>query len=273
MQNIKKFFTVFIFFAIIVMKGISAENQKDYKVLIGMAPDKAMNLKGIKTLVIDAEFFSEEEVARLHANGNTNILSYLNIGSIETFRDDYAAFADTALGDYENWDEEKWVNVADKRWQKRIKSKAQLLLQKGIDGFFLDNADVYYQYQTPEIYQGLMSLLYEIHQEHKPIIINGGDTFITEAMLHNSLKGVVTGVNQESVFTEIHFKTHTFGVKSAEEREYFLEYLAQCKTYGLTVYLLEYGANKKLEKEIKAYCERNGFIYDISHSLQLDKPF
>ena len=273
MQNIKKFFTVFIFFAIIVMKGISAENQKDYKVLIGMAPDKAMNLKGIKTLAIDAEFFSEEEVARLHANGNTNILSYLNIGSIETFRDDYKEFEEIALGDYQNWDEEKWVNVADKRWQKRIKNKAQLLLQKGIDGFFLDNADVYYRYQTPAIYQGLMSILQEIHQEHKPIIINGGDTFITEAIKQNAISGIVTGVNQESVFTEIHFKTNTFGVKSAAEREYFFEYLAQCKTYGLTVYLLEYGANKKLEKEIKAYCERNGFIYDISPSVELDKLF
>ena len=273
MQNIKKFFTVFIFFAIIVMKGMSAENQKDYKVLIGMAPDKAMNLKGIKTLVIDAEFFSEEEVARLHANGNTNILSYLNIGSIETFRDDYKEFEEIALGDYENWDEEKWVNVADKRWQKRIKNKAQLLLQKGIDGFFLDNADVYYQYQTPAIYQGLMSILREIHQEHKPIIINGGDTFITEAIKQNAISGIVTGVNQESVFTEIHFKTNTFGVKSAAEREYFFEYLAQCKTYGLTVYLLEYGATKKLTKEIKAYCERNGFIYDISPSVELDKLF
>ena len=273
MQNIKKFFTVFIFFAIIVMKGMSAENQKDYKVLIGMAPDKAMNLKGIKTLVIDAEFFSEEEVARLHANGNTNILSYLNIGSIETFRDDYKEFEEIALGDYENWDEEKWVNVADKRWQKRIKNKAQLLLQKGIDGFFLDNADVYYQYQTPAIYQGLMSILREIHQEHKPIIINGGDTFITEAIKQNAISGIVTGVNQESVFTEIHFKTNTFGVKSAAEREYFFEYLAQCKTYGLTVYLLEYGATKKLTKEINAYCEHNGFIYDISPSVELDKLF
>ena len=170
-------------------------------------------------------------------------------------------------------DEEKWVNVADKRWQKRIKNKAQLLLQKGIDGFFLDNADVYYRYQTPAIYQGLMSILREIHQEHKPIIINGGDTFITEAIKQNAISGIVTGVNQESVFTEIHFKTNTFGVKSAAEREYFFEYLAQCKTYGLTVYLLEYGANKKLEKEIKAYCKRNGFIYDISYSVELDKLF
>ena len=273
MRNQKLTCLFVIFFTIIVINGISAEKKQDYKVLIGMDHEKVMQLKEIKTLVIDAEFFSQEDIAQLHKNGNVHIFSYLNIGSIETFRDDYAAFADTALGDYENWDEEKWINVADKRWQKRIRNKAQLLSQKGIGGFFLDNADVYYQYQTPEIYQGLMSLLQEIHQEHKPIIINGGDTFITEAIKQNAIKGIVTGVNQESVFTEIHFKTHTFGAKSAAKREYFLEYLAQCKTYGLTVYLLEYGANKKLEKEIKTYCERNGFIYDISHSLQLDKAF
>mgnify|MGYP000907132787 CR=1 FL=1 len=273
MKNIKYLYMVFIFFSVIVIKGMAAENNKQYKVLIGMAPDKAVNLKGIKTLVIDAEFFSQEDIAQLHKNGNVHIFSYLNIGSIETFRDDYAAFADIALGHYENWDEEQWVNVADKRWQKRIKHKAQLLSQKGIDGFFLDNADVYYHYHTPEIYQGLTALLREIHTENKPIIINGGDTFITEAMQQDSIKGIVNGVNQESVFTEIHFKTNTFGVKSAAEWEYFFEYLAQCKTYGLTVYVLEYGATKKLTEEIKAYCKRNGFTYDISYSVELDKLF
>ena len=262
-----------LFFVFIVTNGIFAESQKNYKVLIGMEPEQAVQLKGITTLVIDAEFFSQEDIAQLHKNGNTHIFSYLNIGAIETFRDDYAAFAGSALGQYENWAEEQWVNVADRRWQQRIKSKAQLLSQKGINGFFLDNADVYYQYQTPEIYQGLMTILRDIHTEHKPIIINGGDTFITEAIQHNSIKGIVNGVNQESVFTEIHFKSNTFGAKAAEERAYFMEYLEQCKRYGLTVYILEYGATKKLTKEIATYCERNGFIYDISPSLQLDKPF
>ena len=118
-----------------------------------------------------------------------------------------------------------------------------------------------------------MALLREIHTENKPIIINGGDTFITEAMQQDSIKGIVNGINQESVFTEIHFKNNTFGAKPVEDRGYFMEYLAQCKTYGLTVYLLEYGATKKLTKEIKAYCERNEFIYDISYSVELDKLF
>ena len=273
MKNIKYLYMVLIFFTIIVIKGMAAENNKEYKVLIGMAPDKAVNLKGIKTLVIDAEFFSKEDIAQLHKNGNVNIFSYLNIGSIETFRDDYEAFKYIALGDYENWDEEKWINVADKRWQKRIKDKARLLSQKGIDGFFLDNADIYYNYQIPEIYRGLMTLLHEIHKENKPIIINGGDTFISQAMKQNALKGIVNGINQESVFTEINFKDNTFGVKPIEDREYFFAYLDQCKTYEFTVYILEYGTNKKIEKDIKAYCQSNGFIYDISHSLQLDKLF
>ena len=273
MRNVKDLYMSLIFFTIIVINGISAESTKDYKVLIGMDHEKVMQLKEIKTLVIDAEFFSQEDIAQLHKNGNVHIFSYLNIGSIETFRDDYAAFADIALGHYENWDEEQWVNVADKRWQKRIKHKAQLLSQKGIDGFFLDNADVYYHYHTPAIYQGLMALLREIHTENKPIIINGGDTFITEAMQQDSIKGIVNGVNQESVFTEIHFKNNTFGVKLIEDREYFFAYLDQCKTYGFTVYLLEYGPSKKIEKDIKTYCQSNGFIYYISHSLQLDKPF
>ena len=273
MRKSKAVCLLLTFFIIVVMNGISAESQKDYKVLIGVSSDKTAHLKGIKTLVIDAEFFSKEDIALLHKNGNVHVFSYLNIGSIETFRDDYAAFADLALGRYEHWAEEEWVNVADKRWQTRIKDKAQFLSQKGIDGFFRDNADVYYHYHTPEIYQGLMTLVHEIYKEHKPIIINGGDTFITEAMRQNTIKGIVNGVNQESVFTEIHFERNTFGVKPTEARAYFMEYLDQCKIYGLTVYLLEYGATKKIEKEIKTYCERNGFIYDISYSVGLDKMF
>lgn len=269
----RKAICLFIIFLIVTVNGLSAEKTNSYKVLIGMQPEQAMQLHGITTLVIDAEFFSTEAIAQLRKNGNVHIFSYLNIGSIETFRSDYAAFADITLGNYDGWDNEKWINTADAQWHKRIKAKAQLLAQKEIDGFFLDNADVYYHYKTPEIYQGLITMLYEIHTEHKPIIINGGDTFITEAMHHNDLKGVVNGINQESVFTEIHFKTKTFGIKSAKDRAYFMDYLERCKQYGFTVYLLEYGASKQLKNEIARYCENQGFIYDISPSLELDSAF
>ena len=54
MRNVKDLYMALIFFTIIVINGISAEITKDYKVLIGMDHKKVMQLKGIKTLVIDA---------------------------------------------------------------------------------------------------------------------------------------------------------------------------------------------------------------------------
>ena len=57
MRNVKDLYISLIFFTIIVINGISAEKKQDYKVLIGMDHEKVMQLKEIKTLVIDAEFF------------------------------------------------------------------------------------------------------------------------------------------------------------------------------------------------------------------------
>ena len=89
MRNVKDLYMSLIFFTIIVINGISAEKQQDYKVLIGMDHKKVMQLKEIKTLVIDAEFFSQEDIAQLHKNGNVHIFSYLNIENIEIKFIDY----------------------------------------------------------------------------------------------------------------------------------------------------------------------------------------
>ena len=44
MRNIKNSCTVLFFFAFIVTNGISAESQKNYKVLIGMEPEQALSV-------------------------------------------------------------------------------------------------------------------------------------------------------------------------------------------------------------------------------------
>ena len=115
---------------------LSSEGAKDYKVLVGLTPEKVSACRGYAKLVIDAEFFSKDDIAQLHKNGNKQIFSYLNIGSLENFRSDYAEFENLTLDEYENWSEERWVNVASAKWQKRIVRKAEALLAKGIDGFF-----------------------------------------------------------------------------------------------------------------------------------------
>ncbi len=50
--------------------------------------------------------FSKKDIRKLHAGG-TKVYSYLNIGSIENFRSYYKTYEHLAIGDYENWEEEK----------------------------------------------------------------------------------------------------------------------------------------------------------------------
>ena len=53
-----------------------------YIVLIGEDPEITEKLSDIDLLVIDAEYFSQNDIARLRENGIHEIYSYINIGSI-----------------------------------------------------------------------------------------------------------------------------------------------------------------------------------------------
>lgn len=251
--------------------GQGAVSRTAYKVLIGAEPEQLMKWHNCDLLVVDAESLSRQELEKMHQNGNAKIFSYLNIGSIERFRDDYAEFFPLTLSDYRDWLDERWVNVAEKAWQDRIVKKAQKLIEKGVDGLFLDNVDIYYQYPQENIYQGVLTMVRQLERFGKPMLINGGDALVQKAMAAQELPQGVAGVNQETVFSKIDFATGTFGKNAAGDREYYQAYLQHCRQYGLTVYLLEYGASGELAQEIAEYCRENGFFYTIAESLALDK--
>ncbi|MCR4697398.1 MAG: endo alpha-1,4 polygalactosaminidase, partial [Lachnospiraceae bacterium] len=58
-------------------------------------------------IVIDAQYFTKEQITE-YKKGGHKVYSYLNIGSLETFRPYYNEFVDITLSDYENWEEERW---------------------------------------------------------------------------------------------------------------------------------------------------------------------
>ena len=52
-----------------------------------------------ETIVIDAQYFTKRDIELLHQNG-TVVYTYLNIGSIENFREYYTTYAELAIGEY-----------------------------------------------------------------------------------------------------------------------------------------------------------------------------
>ena len=113
-------------------------------------------------------------------------------------------------------------------------------------------------------------ILKKIRAMGKPVVVNGGDIYVTAYQSrYGSAADIMTGVNQESVWSRIDFTTKTFHTQKKTEREYFCQYLQACKADGMDVYLLEYTTDHKLIHRIKKYCRKKKYDYYIADSLEL----
>lgn len=276
-KKIKQTKVLALIFVIVLISGYflikdsstSTFEENDYGVFLNADASSLEQLKNYDLIVIDAQYFTKGDIELLHQNG-TKVYTYLNIGSIENFREYYTTYEKLTIGRYEHWDEEKWVDVADPDWQKFMEQLSQELFEKGVDGFFIDNCDVYYYAPRESIFEGLTAILQNIMTFDKAVIINGGDTYVTEYReRYGTIDHIMTGVNQESVWSAIDFDKGTFYEQTKETRDYYCNYLEACQADGMDVYLLEYTTDKKLIQKIKKYCNEHDFHFYVSNSLEL----
>ncbi|MCR5723529.1 MAG: endo alpha-1,4 polygalactosaminidase [Treponema sp.] len=255
--------------------GSVSVSYADYGVFIGAKPSRVTELlqtPGLFSLsVLECENLSAADIAFFKQTGH-RIYAYLSIGSLEDWRPYYAQFAHIALREYENWPGEYWADVSDEGWQAYVVGTlAKELFDKGVDGLFLDNCDVYYHYNTSEIYNGLVSILTSLSDTYgKPCMINGGDVFVS-ALIEDGKASLIESVNQETVFTRIaNYDTDRFEKQKASETEYFVSYLEQVKNAGVQMFVLEYASSDSLVHHALSGCASHGFTCFISPTLALD---
>ena len=268
----KRFLSIFLILCISLMMVSCKKETYTYGVFLGADPEDMDDMMSYSTVVIDAQYFSSSEIDELKSSGH-RVFSYINLGSVEEFRDYYEDWEYLSLGVYENWEDERWVDVSDPSWQTFICDIASDLLSKGVDGLFVDNVDVYYNYPTEEIFSGVASILKSFQSMDTYVSINGGDFFMTEyATRYGNMTDVADAINQETVFSCINWDEDTFGTNTSSETRYFKEYVESASSYGLDIYLLEYTTDEDLIEQISIYCARMGFTYYASDSLDLVTP-
>ena len=251
---IKKICVLILILSTALLSACSAstsDSAEKYIVLIGEDSEIIEKLSDIDLLVIDAEYFSQNDIARLRENGIREIYSYINIGSIESFRSYDTDFEKYTLGAYENWPEEKWIDVSAPEWQACTASRVDSLVQKGVDGFFVDNTDVYYNYPQESIYDGILTILDYMDHTGRKILINGGDCFVKK-YLTTEKNVLIDGVNQENVFTAYDFSNDTYTINDKSTREYYTDYLDFAMSHGCTAYTLEYATVPAIRRQAAA---------------------
>ena len=241
--------------------GDNSDFKNEYGIFLDYSGDLT-DLEDYRIVVIDAQNCSKADINAFKKSGHI-VYTYLNIGSLEEFRPYYDSYKDLSLGEYAGWEDEVWIDVSSLRWQDFVlKSLVPKLRRKNIDGFFVDNCDVYYYKNSPEIFKGLCSIMEGLSDGGEDVIINGGDTFVDEySRKKGSPTTIACGINQESVFTN-----HD---SDNESKEYFMDYIERYSAMGMDIYLTEYTSDKKLINEIKAYCQKNDFLYFITDKQYL----
>ena len=249
---------------------LTANINKEYGVYIGADPESLLNRENLaQTIVIDAQYYTKQEIADLKAAGHT-VYTYLNIGSVETFRDYYKEYESITLGAYENWEDERWVDVSQKAWQDFIADKAKELRKKGVDGFFVDNCDVYYYNHESKIFEGVCAILRDLHSGNGYVMINGGDDFVMDYVsAYGGLDDVLDGVNQESIYTSIDWENDSFSVNNHHDRDYFLKYLNLVKNCGKDRYAIEYTTSGRIAGKAAMLAKSRGYTVYIADSLEL----
>ena len=256
-----------------------------YGVFLGATSEDTNKLRNSKyqKLVLDIDEFSIQDIWSIADKGK-EIYAYLSVGSLENYRDYYEDYRDITFMDYDNWPDERWVDVSSTAWQEHIVSEANrinhFLGPDTINGVFIDNLDVYYiasevyLESTEEfvegIYEGCLTIISELSKVFDSLLVNSGSTLLER--MHdenNNLLNKIGGYVQECVFSNIvDYEHDIFSRQNNEDHEYYKSVIEMMSNYS-DILLLEYTTDKSVISDIVEYASTYEYHYFISSHVDL----
>lgn len=249
----------------------------DYGAFLGRIDNDVTNFNKYKYISCELNEFSDTNIKRLTEKG-TNFLAYLNVGSLEEYRDYYEDFESITFLDYEDWPDERWIDVSNTTWQNYlINTIAKDFKDRGAYGVYMDNVDVYtIAKEEGKNYSsfatGIKNIIKGVANLGLKVMINGGSEFLDD--MNDQNDGIFSSIwayHQEEVFSLItDYEEDEFGTQEQEDSEYYQKIANIMKNKGKEVFFLEYTKDDNLIKKIKDYCESKNYYYFIASKVNLE---
>ncbi len=187
---------------------------------------------------------NEALVQSLHDAGVSKVLSYLNAGSLEDWREDYEDFQHLCLDTYENWEDECWMDLSSEAWVDHlVTQRAQAIMDQGADGVYIDNSDVYELYPTSAMRDGLIRFYQGLRDRYPDawIIMQNGASLLTDPDVGNEVQDLLDGVGFEDVsyMPDFDASGEVYMKRDEQEHEQILSVL-QGLSENLQVFTIDY---------------------------------
>ncbi len=249
----------------------------DYGAFLGRSENNTQGFENYNYLSFEFDEFSDSNIQKLNNKG-IKTFAYLNVGSLEEYRSYYNDFKNITIGEYENWEDEAWIDVSNSSWQNFIVNTiAKGFKDRGAFGVYMDNVDVYTVAKESRLNyssyaSGLKNIIKGVSDLGLKVMINGGSEFLDDMNDKNDdIFDSIWGYHQEEVFSLIEdYDKNIFGKQTAEDSEYYKEIASMMANKGKNMFLLEYTKDENLAQTIKQYCEINHYHFYIAKSIELD---
>ena len=139
------------------------------------------------TIVIEPEDYTAAEIQALRKSG-ARVLGYLSVGSVSDERSYYKQLEPYTLRKLDDWPHERYLDVREAKVRDWLQKRARDLKKKGVDGYWLDNIDVYEEYRTTEMFRALVNVLHAIKAVGGYVMINGGMLFLMDMLIPHKVQ-------------------------------------------------------------------------------------
>ncbi|OHB18591.1 MAG: hypothetical protein A2666_01310 [Parcubacteria group bacterium RIFCSPHIGHO2_01_FULL_47_10b] len=235
------------------------------------AADQISKLSAFDLVEIDTEGgtdnYTQSDVKQLK-DGGVIVVSYLNVGACETFRSYWKQCEKFKLAPYEGYPGEYWMDVTKSDYHTLLITAARAILDNGVQGFYLDNIDIYQEplggYNSKQLKEGVASIVTKLRAAFPNAIIiaqNGIYSPENNVLLYSS---AVTG--NKPLYTFIDAESHEEVFTNTDETAAIVEALVDLRSKGVPVFNLEYPEplNATSAQEIIDRSRALGFIPYVS---------
>ena len=255
----------------------------DYGAFLGRGDNDVSNFSKYEYVSVELNEFGESNISRLTEHG-VKFLAYLNIGSLESFREGqeeyaelYDYFSSITFKDYDNWPDERWIDVSDATWQDfSVNTLAKSFKDSKAYGVYLDNVDVYTiakEEGKDEVAfaSGIKNIIKGISNLGLKVMVNGGSEFLeTMNEADDDIFNYIWAYQQEEVFSLItDYDNNVFKEQVKEDSEYYLQVASMMKEKGKEVFFLEYTTDENLIEIIEKFCNEKEYHFYISNDVDL----